>query len=1313
MAKLTIETGSERGKQFKLPESGTFEIGRDEKCAVRIEDIMASRVHCVVSCDSGKWVIEDHKSTNGFMVNDVPVDRHTLIPGDTIAIGDTLLSLSATDDDPLIDSTLAGYHIEKRLGRGAMGTVYLARQLSLDRPVALKILAPRFSKDEDFIQRFLEEARAAGRLNHPNVVQVYDAGHEGDHHYMSMEFLEGGSLEELLDREVEGRLEVFRAVEVARDAAQALQFAQQNHIVHRDIKPGNLLLTLEGTVKVGDLGIAADLRQYSGGANAGANAGGKTPVVGSPRYMAPEQAKGESLDQRADIYALGATLYKMIAGVAPFEGSSVKEIITRKLNSDPLPLRRIIPEVPGGLSAVVQKMLARNPDSRYEYAEQVYTALDPTQYRKSISSKGKARVSRAAATTQGVRPAAGRARPLRSSQKSQSNLVVGSVLGVIALVFALVLVTKMMNNDSNGRRVSRPGDSNPEVSRPVTGPEKSGIERDPSEVALKERKRIASSFSKGTIDAEAALQRLENLLASNPRIAPSSEKLLKKLRNEVEVEKKEAAKNLQKNAKAAVAAIDVLIEKRELQKAADSIAAFLKRYSDFGLDRVSSQRQKLSSIVRVALDEAQKRVSQLVSSGDFEKARAEIATLRATMPSSESARLQAMAAKVSLAENRMADSLKFVQDKRGGIYELLADFDFSGSKKQLDDIIGKLGGAEKATKEAKALLGLLGRQVSSSKLVWGELQSIFSESVKSKSVLKVRFLPRAKDGKDPRYKVLGLEEHAVRVHESGAKAPPPVAYRTLGLDTGSMVSMVAKRGRSGLGEAEIFQGLGMLLLLREGPARARPLLLSEKISAEAKKDNEALLSRYVDSWREARLYSLQRLENKLGTAKSPVPVDMWNFIATDAGVLITDWKKRPDYSKVRATLHELFLRTRIAALAGASVDGAFNAKTVKESRDGLTTLQYDFSTVDQLKDFYPVSKGGSSIEWVEKKRLLKLKGEVRFLAANPFDSRLAITGVVPAGGYNPQSPNINVALWTEEDDIVTYGLDGRTFNYNAWREGDGGAEPPADFFVLGMGYKTEVSVLSGTLGGGRLGALARTLTNWLPVYLKESSLALLSGDHGSTLHRRRAEKIWDQSIGSLFRSGTVRFAISMDGSELKWKVNNKTINYKTGLAHARLGDKVPHLGSFSLFTNNSTVYYSSFEIVGKISKEWASGLAKSLAERELKKLDPSFARSSGGSDENTKPTSGAGTGSGKGTEPKPKSEPDKKTASSAGAEELKGLVGQFDKNGDGTLDKDEQKSLQDFLLRRRQQAPASSPKGNQPAGSAGTPPGGAGEGKST
>ncbi|MEC7774868.1 MAG: hypothetical protein VYC32_02125, partial [Planctomycetota bacterium] len=781
-----------------------------------------------------------------------------------------------------------------------------------------------------------------------------------------------------------------------------------------------------------------------------------------------------------------------------------------------------------------------------------------------------------------------------------------------------------------------------------------------------------------------------NLLGDNPRIKAPAEKLLKELRSEAELARKADLKKRKEAASAELVAIDVLLGKKELRKADEALTGFLARNPELGAEMVSVPRTKLGKLVRAAMDDAGKQVTEMVKHGDFEKARTEIVTLRVRMPSSEEPRLQSMAAEVSLAESRMANSLKFVEDNRDGVFELLADLDFPGAKKHLDGITGKLGGLEKiVNKEAKALLVMLGRQVDLSRKVWDEAQVIFSESAKSKSLVKLRVLPAAKDDKDQKYKVLGVEGPAVRIQETGSKAVP-AAHRILGLDANSIVALMEKPGRGGLEKADIMQGLGLLLLLRDGPGRGSELLLGEK-PAEAdayRKENERLLAKYADSWRETRLFSLQKLESKLSAGKTPVPADLWNFIATDAGVLIRAWKSRADYAKVRSSLHELFLRARIAALAGASVEAAFNAKTVKEGKNGLTTLTYDFSSMDQLRDFYPVGRGGTTIDWVEKKRFFKLKGEVRFLAANPFESRIAINGVVPSGGYNAAAPNINVALWTEEKDRVTAS---RTFNYNAWRESNEAGESPADYFVLGVGYKPEVA-LGDILGGGRLGGLARTLTGFLPGYLRESSFALLAGEHGVGLHSRRDEKIWSQPVGSLLRPGTIRFAISMENSTLKWKVNSKALGYRNSLALERLGEKIPHVGSFNIFTNNSTVYFSSLEITGQISKEWAAGLAKSIAERELKKLDSSFGRGADGKADGAK----SDTSSGEATTPGPGS--NQGGASSGG---LQGVMERFDKNGDGKLDENERKAFQDLLREGLGSEPDSSPEEKKPAGSAG------------
>ncbi|MCH2364132.1 MAG: EF-hand domain-containing protein, partial [Planctomycetes bacterium] len=366
----------------------------------------------------------------------------------------------------------------------------------------------------------------------------------------------------------------------------------------------------------------------------------------------------------------------------------------------------------------------------------------------------------------------------------------------------------------------------------------------------------------------------------------------------------------------------------------------------------------------------------------------------------------------------------------------------------------------------------------------------------------------------------------------------------------------------------------------------------------------------------------------------------------------------------------------------------------KEGKNGLTTLTYDFYSLEQLQDFYPVGGGGTTIDWVEKKPFFKLKGEVRFLAANPFESRIAINGVVPNGGYNAAAPNVNVALWTEENDRVTAP---RAFNYNAWRESNETGEPPADYFGLGRGYKPEVS-LGGILGEGRLGGLARTLTGFLPGYLRESSFALLAGEHGVGLHSRRDEKIWSQPVGSLLRPGTIRFSISMENSALKWKVNSKSLGYRNSLALARLAEKIPHAGSFNIFTNNSTVYFSSLEITGQLSKKWAAGLAKSIAARELKKLDSSFGRGADGKAGGAKSDTSSGAGGGKGTGSTPGPGSNQGGASSGG---LKGVMERFDKNGDGKLDENERKAFQDLLREGLGSEPDSSPEKKEPAGSAG------------
>jgi len=234
-------------------------------------------------------------------------------------------------------------------------------QESLRRPVALKVLAPKLAADSDFVHRFQAEARAAAALSHPNVVVVYDVGEENGAHYLSMEFMAGGSLEQKLS--ASGPLPWKAALAALGDAAAGLAYAESRGIVHRDIKPANLMYSGTGTVKIADLGLATTIEQEASEAVDGRK------VYGTPHFISPEQARGQAVDHRSDLYSLGATAYRLLSGRTPFEGGSTREIL-RALQSDaPRPLHELVADLPGELEAVIQRLMEKEPAARFPTAE--------------------------------------------------------------------------------------------------------------------------------------------------------------------------------------------------------------------------------------------------------------------------------------------------------------------------------------------------------------------------------------------------------------------------------------------------------------------------------------------------------------------------------------------------------------------------------------------------------------------------------------------------------------------------------------------------------------------------------------------------------------------------------------------------------------------------------------------------------------------------------------------------------------------------------------------------------------------------------
>ncbi len=258
-------------------------------------------------------------------------------------------------------ATLGRFRVIEEIGRGAMGVVYRAEDPTLGRVVAIKTITLSGTEEEraHFEARFLQEARAAGGVSHPTIVTIYDYGREGDDAFMAMELLEGRELRDLIQ---EGVIPPSEAVEIAARVAEGLAFAHESGVVHRDVKPGNIMVLADGRVKIMDFGIA---RLDEPGVTTETGL-----LLGSPRYMAPEQVAGHAFDHRADIFSLGVVLYEMLTGATPFNGKDIPQLMFQVMNAAVAPPSRVNPSLPPVLDYIVARALKKNPDERYGSAEE-------------------------------------------------------------------------------------------------------------------------------------------------------------------------------------------------------------------------------------------------------------------------------------------------------------------------------------------------------------------------------------------------------------------------------------------------------------------------------------------------------------------------------------------------------------------------------------------------------------------------------------------------------------------------------------------------------------------------------------------------------------------------------------------------------------------------------------------------------------------------------------------------------------------------------------------------------------------------------
>jgi eukaryotic-like serine/threonine-protein kinase len=342
------------------------------------------------------------------------------------------------------------YRVEARIGAGGMAEVYRGFDPVLHRTVAIKVLLPQFARDAGFVARFRREAQAAARLNQPTIVGVYDTGSDGDRQYIVMEFVEGRTLAEFL---ASGRRPTLvQAVELTRKIAEALASAHAQGIVHRDIKPGNVMVTRDGFVKVMDFGIARMQTDVT--------APQTSSVIGTPTYLSPEQAQGQAVDARSDIYSLGCVLYELLAGRPPFTGDTPVAIAYKQVNEAPVPPSAHNPDVPPKLDAVVMKCLAKNPANRYQSAEELAADLERVKQGQDVEATPILAGAGAGDATQVIaRPAPTQVLPPPDPEGSSRKVWLGVLIGL--LIFALLaaggyLIAQALNNKNAAQSFQLP-----------------------------------------------------------------------------------------------------------------------------------------------------------------------------------------------------------------------------------------------------------------------------------------------------------------------------------------------------------------------------------------------------------------------------------------------------------------------------------------------------------------------------------------------------------------------------------------------------------------------------------------------------------------------------------------------------------------------------------------------------------------------------------------------------------------------------------------------------------------------------------------
>jgi serine/threonine protein kinase len=517
-----------------------------------------------------------------------------------------------------------------------MGTVYKATQVSLGRTVALKVLAPELAQDERFCNMFIKEARAAGSLNHPNIIQVYDVGEEDVYYFFSMEFAAKGSV--LDELQTGGPIALPRALRILRDACNALDYAERKGLVHRDIKPDNLMVTEDDSVKLGDLGLAMSTVELQGEQDG---------VFGTPHYIAPEQALGRPIDHRADIYGLGATFYRILTGKTVFSGSSVKEILKRQVREPHKPVTQLIPDCPPAVSRIIDRMLAKAPAERYQHASDILSDLTDYEYQASRHSMQDSAAF--ASRPRGLTPEQNQ----QVAKRRKFKLIVGVTVPVV--VVALMLGALL----AFGGGEPPPGPTEPDNGRPDPRPRVNTI---PPDVAQANQSlRIELGVANRMVDRENptvdqitdAVSVLDRALRQNTRADSETREVVRARREEIKAKLQaiqQTVADVEEEWNGVFRQTGIMIEGFRFIAAKELVEEFVARHEESPYDEVLEQVEGAREYVRTtwpvrvsgqmsrfesSISDARENISALPLSERVPKAEEQAARIEAAIEASD------------------------------------------------------------------------------------------------------------------------------------------------------------------------------------------------------------------------------------------------------------------------------------------------------------------------------------------------------------------------------------------------------------------------------------------------------------------------------------------------------------------------------------------------------------------------------------------------------------------------------------------------------------------------------------------------------